>query len=102
MNAPDKRLKFFSWLMDKGIVIDDIEKMEETIKKYQEYLRQKAYAEKLEKVKQEDITDEKIKNNWEESKEEAIEAVQRPADDPQKDEGGFNIPWYDKDGFHER
>lgn len=95
-------MKFFNWLTVKGIVIDDIEKMESTIKEYQEYLRQKAYAEKLEKVKQEGVTDEKIKDNWEDSKEEAAEAVQKPADDPPEDEGGFNIPWYDKDGFHER
>ena len=102
MSTPDKRLKYFSWLMAKGVVIDDIEKMEATIKEYQEYLRQKEYAERLEKVKQEDVTDEKIKDNWEDSKEEAAEAVQKPADDPPEDEGGFNIPWYDKDGFHER
>ena len=101
MSTPDKRLKFFNWLTAKRIVIDDIEKMEETIKEYQEYLRQKEFDERLKQREEQYKKDIKEHSEppkpddwWEEQMEEE--------DPPGEDEGDLNVPWYDKDGFHER
>lgn len=102
LSTPNKRLKFFEWLTTKGVVIDDIEKMEATIREYQTYLDQKAFEERLEKRNEAYIKD--IKKHEMASKEEDWWTTQQGESTPPgpPDEGEYTVPWYYDGEYHER
>jgi len=99
--TPNQRKDFLKWIGNKGIVTDDLEKIEEYIIQYKKYRSEKAFdllqkrrENQYKKNRKEFEAKSKPKNWWKEQGDEGSP--------PPEDEGGFNIPWYDKDGFHER